>query len=201
MDMKKYLENSEYIDFLENNIQFLAKKLANGCLNDEEIAKKCFLYVRDEIKHIGDYKLDFKSVKASEVLKNKAGWCYAKSHLLAALLRANLIPTGLCYQHLSCGEYKENIFCLHGLNAIYLKKYGWYKVDARGNKEGINADFTPPKEKLAFELGENEYDIEGIFDKPLDIVIEKLNKNDSYEKMMGDFPSINQMLLNMENKY
>ena len=30
---------------------------------------------------------------------------------------------------------KKDIYCLHGLNAIYLKEFGWYKVDARGNRE------------------------------------------------------------------
>jgi transglutaminase-like putative cysteine protease len=37
---------------------------------------------------------------------------------------------------------------------VYLKDYGWYRIDARGNKAGVDAQFTPPHEKLAFELGE-----------------------------------------------
>jgi len=32
--------------------------------------------------------------KASDVLIYGTGYCYAKSHLLAALLRANAIPAG-----------------------------------------------------------------------------------------------------------
>lgn len=190
MDLEKYLKQSEYIDYSDLAIQTLAKQLASGCDDEEEIAKNCFLYVRDEIKHVGDYKLDIKSVRASEVLKNKAGWCYAKALLLAALLRVNGIPTAVCYQRLSCGEYEDGRYCLHGLNSIYLKKYGWYRVDSRGNKEGVDAQFTPPIEKLAFEKGENEYDVEGLFDKPLDVIIEKLEKNDTYEKMKSDFPDI-----------
>ena len=39
----------------------------------------------------------------------------------------------------SGGDFKDDIYYLHGLNVIYLKDYGWYKVDARGNKKGINA--------------------------------------------------------------
>ncbi len=186
--MQEYLKEDEIIDFSNPDIQKLAKELAKECTNDEQIAKKCFLYVRDEIRHVGDYKLDIQSISASDVLKNKAGWCYAKAHLLAALLRANGIPTALCYQRLSCSEYEKGIYCLHGLNGVYLKEHGWYRVDSRGNKEGVDAQFTPPIEKLAFEKGENEYDIEGFFDKPLDVIIEKLEKNDTYEKMKGDFP-------------
>ena len=42
----------------------------------------------------------------------------------------------------------EVLYCLHGLNWIYLKEFGWYRVDARGNKEGVNAQFNPLYEKL-----------------------------------------------------
>lgn len=188
--MKKYLEASEYIDFNEKSIHTLAKELALNCISDEQIAKNCFLYVLKEIRHIGDYKLDDVSIKASEVLKNKSGWCYAKAHLLAALLRANSIPTALCYQRLSCSEYKDGIYCLHGLNAIYLKEHGWYRVDIRGNKEGINAQFNPPNEKLAFVLQENEFDIEEKFHEPIVEVITALKKYKTYNSMINNFPDM-----------
>ena len=96
--------------------------------------------------------------------------------MLTSLLRANNIPTGFCYQRLSCSEYKDDIYCLHGLNAIYLKDYGWYKVDARGNKDGVNAQFNPPIEKLAFELEENEFDLPEIYEEPLEVVVQTLEK-------------------------
>lgn len=38
-----------------------------------------------------------KALAASDVLKHRTGYCYSKNHLLAALLRVNKIPTGLCY--------------------------------------------------------------------------------------------------------
>ena len=40
---------------------------------------------------------------------------------------------------------------LHGLNAIWLAEFGWYRVDARGGKPGIATRFAPPVEQLAFE--------------------------------------------------
>lgn len=128
--------------------------------------------------------------KVSDILKYKTGWCYAKSHLLAALLRANGIPVGFTYQRLSCSEYKKDIYCLHGLNAVYLKEYGWYRVDARGNKEGVNAQFNPPYEQLAFELGENEYDLPEILSEPLDEVVHALKKYQTYDEMVENFPDI-----------
>ena len=188
--MKKFLEESEIIDYQNKDIKNLAKELAKNCSSDTEIAKKCFLFVRDNIRHSGDSKDNITTYKASDVLKYKTGWCYAKSHLLAALLRANSIPAGFCYQRLSCSEYKEDIYCLHGLNAIYLKEYGWYRVDARGNKKGVDAQFIPPYEKLAFKLGKNEYDLPDIYNMPLDIVIKALKRNKTYNEMINNFPDI-----------
>lgn len=187
--LDKYLEESHIIDFSNKEIQELSKSLVQNCINDVEITKKCFLYVRDEIRHVGDYNLNINTCKASDVLKQKAGWCYSKSHLVAALLRANNIPTALCYQRLSCSEYIKDIYCLHGLNAVYLKDYGWYRFDARGNKEGVDAKFNPPFEKLAFDLQDNEFDIEEKFSQPSPIIVDFLEtKFDSYEKMIEKFP-------------
>ncbi len=188
MNFDKFLQESDIIDFSHPTIQKLSRELAKDCKNDEQIAKNCFTYVRDNINHSGDFKDDITTCKASDVLKYKTGWCYAKSHLLAALLRANKIPTGFCYQRLSCGEYKDDIYCLHGLNAIYLKDYDWYKVDARGNKKSVDAQFNPPFEKLAFELAKNEFDLPDIYDEPLDVVVESLNKYKTYAEMIGNFP-------------
>jgi len=80
---------------------------------------------------------------------------------------------------------------LHGLNAIYLKDYGWYKVDARGNKDGVNAQFNPPIEKLAFEIQKNEFNLPNIYHKPLDIIIQTLEQYKSYDEMINNFPDIN----------
>ncbi|CCQ57951.1 hypothetical protein CWATWH0005_152 [Crocosphaera watsonii WH 0005] len=36
-------------------------------------------------------------------------------------------------------------YSLHGFNAIYLPKIGWYRVDARGNKKELTLNFFLPK--------------------------------------------------------
>jgi len=78
--------------------------------------------------------------------------------------------------------------CIYGLNAVYLKNHGWYRIDPRGNKEGVDAQFTPPFEKLAFPLQEGEVDIEGYFSEPLACIIEHLNKYDKYKDIVGKLP-------------
>ena len=186
--MTEYLAANEAVDCDHPSIISLAKKLSTGLDSDEAIAKICFEFVRDEIDHSGDVQAEVTTYKASEVLAYKTGWCYAKSHLLAALLRANKIPAGLCYQRLSQAD-KGPPYSLHGLNAIYLKDYGWYRVDARGNKTGVNAQFVPPKEQLAFEIqDENEGDFKTIYEAPLKEVAEALQCNVDYKAMVQNLP-------------
>lgn len=193
--MDEFLQYSDIIDYTHPSIAAKARELSQGCSSDTEIAKQCFEFVRDEIRHTGDAGEGITTLRASEVLEQAQGWCYAKSHLLAALLRANGIPTALCYQRLSCSEYVEGIYCLHGLNAVYLKQFGWYRIDARGNKEGVDAQFNPPHEKLAFELGENEYDLYDQYSEPLPVVIDTLKARRNYNEIIGHFPDIEDIKL------
>ena len=190
LKFERYLENSKYIDCHHADIQSLAGHLSDGIKEEEKLAKKIFEWVRDEIKHSHDFKLNPVTSIASEVLRHKTGYCYAKSHLLAALLRACNIPTGLCYQRLSIsGEGPP--YCLHGLNAIYLNKHGWYRVDPRGNKKNVLAEFSPPKEKLAFPISEiNEKDFSEIWHEPLPDVIKCLSKYQNYLEVYQNLPDV-----------
>lgn len=188
--MQKYLESNHYINWQHPNVLEKAELLAAGGNDKEQIASACFNFVRDEIKHSWDYQLNQVTCMASDVLKQETGYCYAKSHLLAALLRANKIPAGLCYQRLTISDDKPP-FCIHGLNAIYLEKYGWYRVDARGNKSGIHAEFTPPIERLALPIIiEGEADLPEIWTEPLPIVVQALENAADYEDVSENLPDI-----------
>lgn len=187
--MNKYLASSEYIDWENPELFARAKDLASGTSEPEEITRRCFEFVRDEIMHSWDYEQNPVTCKASDVLKHRTGYCYAKSHLLAALLRANEIPAGLCYQRLTITDVPP--FCLHGLNAIYLEKYGWYRIDARGNKQGVSAEFCPPIEKLAFPIiTQGELDLPEIWSEPLPVVTEVLIKSATYQEVADNLPDI-----------
>jgi len=188
--MQNYLESSTYIDWQTDSVTAKAKQLAQGLDNSLDIAAACFEFVRDQIKHSMDFKLNPITCKASDVLKYSTGYCYAKSHLLAALLRANNIPAGLCYQRLTV-EGDKPPFCLHGLNAVFLESYGWYRIDARGNKEGVTAEFSPPIEQLAYPIiTDGEADLPEIWDKPLDIIIQTLTSHNTYIEVVNKLPDI-----------
>jgi transglutaminase-like putative cysteine protease len=188
--MKKYLEVSKYIDWDNPIITSKAKELSEGLVGPEAIARACFKFVRDEIKHSCDHQLNPVTCKASDVLNHGTGFCYAKSHLLAALLRANGIPAGLCYQRLTIVNDVPP-FCLHGLNAVFLERYGWYRVDARGNKSGVSAGFCPPNEKLAFSvIVKGEADFPEIRSEPLPEVVRVLESSKTYQDVADNLPDI-----------
>jgi hypothetical protein len=187
--MDKYLASSEYIDWEKPEVLAQAKDLASGVSGAEEITRRCFEFVREEIRHSWDYEQNPVTCKASDVLKHRTGYCYAKSHLLAALLRANEIPAGLCYQRLTITDVPP--FCLHGLNAIYLKSYGWYRIDVRGNKQGVSTEFCPPVQELAFPIvTQGEADLPEIWAEPLPVVTEVLINSKTYQEVADNLPDI-----------
>ncbi|MDV3349499.1 transglutaminase family protein [Leptolyngbyaceae cyanobacterium CCMR0082] len=185
-----YLQTSNIIDWQHPSIVELAAFLAKGHGKPTEIAQVCFQWVRDEIRHSFDYQLNPVTCRASDVLRHRTGYCYAKSHLLAALLRANAIPTGFCYQRLSVNDQGAP-YCLHGLNAVYLPEIGWYRIDPRGNRGGIDARFMPPQEKLAFSprLTE-ETDFPAILPAPLAVVVDALNNYQTWHSLLQKLPDL-----------
>ena len=185
-----YLSSSYYIDFDHPRVARKAQQLASEHHNELGLAKACFEFVRDEIQHSWDFRKNPVTCKASDALIHGTGYCYAKSHLLAALLRANNIPAGLCYQRLSVGNAGAP-YCLHGLNAIYLTDFGWYRVDARGNKPGVSAHFNPPEEQLAFAIKEvEEKDLPEIWAEPMPIIVATLEKYSTVIKVYENLPDI-----------
>jgi len=142
---KEFLASTPQINW--DTAEVLANAHALSGSTPVEIARSAFLFVRDQIGHSLDINATTVTQNAAEVLEQEHGFCYTKSFLLAALLRAREIPAGLCFQKL---QDDEGNLILHSFNAIYLEPWGWVKVDARGNKPGVDAQFDPPNESLAF---------------------------------------------------
>ena len=184
-----YLRSTDVIDVASPTVRERARELAAGCSDTVRVAKACFEWVRDNITHSGDHRASVTTCRASEVLAEGTGWCFAKSHLLAALLRANGIRAGLCYQRLCRDD--GNGFTLHGLNAVWLPEIAWYRIDARGNKAGVDAQFSPPEERLAWppEL-DGETDFPEIWPDPAPIVVECLGRFTGWEQVQANLPDV-----------
>ncbi|MBM7517302.1 transglutaminase-like domain-containing protein [Nocardioides nitrophenolicus] len=142
-----YLAADDVVEATAPEVVALASRLGAGVLDDASFAAAAFAWVRDEIAHAGDAGDPRFAVTATEVLADGVGWCYAKAHLLAAVLRAGGVPTGLCYQRLADGPGHV----LHGLVAVHLDG-DWHRQDPRGNKPGVAAEFALGEERLAWPV-------------------------------------------------
>lgn len=160
---KDYLLETECIDYNNSVIQEKVKELKLKSDSQLKYIENAYKFVRDEISHSWDIKSEVVSRKASEALINRAGICWTKSSLLAALLRANGIPSGFSYQFLTrADDNADEGYIIHALNTVFISELNkWIRLDARGNKESVHADFCLDEEKLAFsirsELGEVDY--------------------------------------------
>jgi transglutaminase-like putative cysteine protease len=185
----EYLGASDIVDWSDRAVRERAR-LLGADRSPFEAARACFEFVRDRVKHSGDGRIDAATCRASDVLSHGAGWCYAKSHLLAALLRANGIPAGFCYQRLSVDGHGPP-YSLHGYNAVYLAEFGWYRIDARGNKAGVDAQFEPPTERPAFEVRlPDEFDFEEIRPTPLPVVVDVLESRRGWQEVRRHLPDV-----------
>lgn len=199
--MKLVLESDNIQDYLPEIppiIQFTTPEIAQRIAeikdrtdHKKEQAKYAFEIARDEILHSFDTKDPLVTINAEDVLCNKSGICFSKAHLLASLLRGLGIPAGFCYQRVLRNPKDQNSgFALHGLNAIYLEEYGWFRVDPRGNKPGINSQFSIEEEKLAYpirtEMGEVDYP--NVFVKPLDSVVQSMIESENNQELFSKRP-------------
>ncbi|WNQ14330.1 transglutaminase family protein [Paenibacillus aurantius] len=157
-----YLAETEEVDYSHAGIREKAEELSCRSSNEVAFVQAVFEFVRDRISHSWDIQSTRVTSTASDVLRFQEGICYAKSLLLCALLRSKGIPAGFCYQRLTLGETPETGYALHALNAVFLSSLNrWVRLDARGNKEGVNAQFSLGEEQLAFPIrppfGEIDY--------------------------------------------
>lgn len=178
--LNDFLKELNVVDYSHPIIREKINELFSNEQTDIEKVKIAFEYVRDSISHSWDIQSKRITCKASDVLINREGICYAKSNLLAALLRAVRIPTGFCYQRLTLFDTPEKGYCLHTLNGVFIKSLNrWIRIDARGNKPGVKAEFSINEEILAFPIREDlgEIDYQTIYSAPNEKTINTLETN------------------------
>jgi transglutaminase-like putative cysteine protease len=183
-----FLRATDVVDWTAPEIRALAHGLAAGSTDRQVIARACFEWVRDQIGHCVDYDRDEVTCNASEVLQVGTGFCYAKSHLLVALLRANGLRAGFCYQRLIVDD-PTGPFVVHGLAAVDLGDGIWYRIDPRGNKPGVDAQFVPPVEQLAFPItvpGETLFP--KVYPDPVPLIVRTLRTHTSVRALVGSLP-------------
>lgn len=159
-DTTAFFAADEVIDHDHPLVRATAARLRAEAHDPYAYAEAAYNFVRDAIPHSADSGDPRVTWRASDVLEQRTGICHAKAHALTALLRAEGIPAGLCYQRLVDDDGSGAV--VHGLVALKFPGYDrWARQDPRGNKRGVDARFSLHEERLAWVprpgLGERDY--------------------------------------------
>ena len=185
-----YVEDTIVVDWQTPAIVAWARGLAQGRTGDEEKARACYAFVRDEIAHTADAGGDALPCRASEVLAAGTGIGFAKSHLLAALLRSLGIPADFCYQVVR-RDPAEPEQVLYGFNGVWLaSRERWIQLDARGNRPGLDAQFSidPPRLARSADPTLGEFVYPWIYTRPAQVVVDLLSRNKSLARIAEHIP-------------
>ena len=133
---EEYLRPTEFIDSDSPEIQDFAQKAVGDATTPRDKAVILYFAVRDGI-YYDPYRIDPSpsAYKASTILRQGYGYCVAKAVVLAAVLRAQGIPSRLHFadvrNHLTTERLKKmmktDTFYYHGYNDIWLDGR-WIKV-------------------------------------------------------------------------
>ena len=211
MNMNKleaFLAEDKYVDYSAPIIQAKAVELFGGVAGDTQVARAtgntqvariAYEFVRDKIPHSFDINAKTITARASDVLKHGTGICHAKANLLAALLRLRGIPAGFCFQCCTQMDDDSAGYCVHCYNAVWLDGR-WVKLDARGNKAGVNAQFSLSEPVLAFipRQAYGEYLWPGIYAAPHAETMRMLAQADSLEYIIKNIPDKITLLPDMD---
>jgi len=130
LPIEEYLKPTPSIDCSTNSIKEKAQALTKGQRQIAEKARSLFYFVRDKIKYnmYSPFHLP-EHYRASVILERGEGYCVQKAVLLAALARAEGIPTRLrvadIRNHLATEKAVEtigtNLFVYHAYDEFYIE--------------------------------------------------------------------------------
>lgn len=136
-DFEIYLKPTFFIDSDSKEIINLANKLTENTNDVRENAKSIFYWTRDEILYdpYESFTFEKKDYKASNIIKQKKGWCVQKACVLAALARSLRIPSRLHFGDIRnhrvpeklIKAMKTNLFVYHGYTELYIDG-SWLKA-------------------------------------------------------------------------
>src|SRR5579863_1423557 len=129
-DFEIYLRPTRFLDSDNPQIVEYAKRKTSPDTSDKQKAIDLFYAVRDDIWYDPHHLiLDAAVISASLTLKRGKGYCVEKSLLLAALGRAQKIPSRLGFSivrnHLATQKFIDELgsdkFVFHGYNEFWLE--------------------------------------------------------------------------------
>ncbi|MGH0037467.1 MAG: transglutaminase-like domain-containing protein [Myxococcota bacterium] len=193
--LDRYLEDTEIVDWQTPEVHQQAVALTRGLDGERAPIRALFEYVRDQIAHSFDVTPDdpragVVTCRASQVLRERTGICYAKCHLLAALARARGIPVAFGYQRLRRDPPGKG-FALHGFVAVWLNDAErWAPLDPRGDREGVSTvcDLDEPSWAWVPDAAAGEQTYDRLFARPRRAVLDVLGRAPDLERLRRGLP-------------
>lgn len=186
-NLEAYLTADEIIDYNNTRIAELAGELYQKSGGETEYVKLAFEYVRDNVLHSTSICSDTLTCSASEVLEAQHGICFARSHLLAALLRNKSVPAGFCYQRIILDDDTAPVLVYHGLNAAYIKELEkWIRLDP-----GVTLYFSLEDERLVRPVRPEKGEEDGfiVYPDPDLKIVEKFRKYKTRTQLWENLPT------------
>jgi transglutaminase-like putative cysteine protease len=168
VDLTKYLESTYFIDCDTPSIKAYAAAQCHGKQSELDRAVALYYAVRDDIRY-DPYSMQDKreGLRASSVLKKKAGFCVPKAILLAAVLRSQGIPARPGFadvkNHLSTQRLstlmQTDLFVYHGyveilISNIWVKATPAFNLSLCRNFKVKPLDFDGREDSLFHEFDE-----------------------------------------------
>lgn len=188
-NLESFLQFDETVS-VNHVIRKKTKEIVQAIESDVGKARAIFEWVRDTIPHTKDIAGDIVTCSAIDVFEQGTGICFAKSHLVAVMMRLEGIPCGFCYQLFKNDLASTiNSMALHGLNAIFLESTSqWHRIDPRGNRDDIRGEFSTGEERLAFP--DMPFMDDCVYAKPLQSVVDGLREAADISSLWPHLPSI-----------
>ncbi|MEI6304647.1 MAG: transglutaminase family protein [Candidatus Taylorbacteria bacterium] len=154
-NLQQFLLPTYYCDSDNDLVKDIARKYVDQGLDEAELARRLFYYVRDSTV----YRVGHWTRKASETLLEKGGTCTNNANLLVALLRAAKIPAGYGVMDVVGPEYfgpvvlphfsrnvsrrSKHVYCY-----VYVKDK-WVKCDPSDDEPlSINTQHLNPQSRV-----------------------------------------------------
>ncbi len=180
------LKATEFLDSDSDTVRDFTQKIVGSEDDPVQQAIKLFYFVRDKIRY-DVYGIDMTrlGLKASSIIKNRAGFCIHKSIVFAAACRSLGIPSRLAFSdvrnHISTPALKAlvggDVFHYHAYAEVYLKGR-WVKATPVFNL------------MLCYLFGIAPLDFDGVNDATLQPFDSEGNKSLEFIEFHGSFDDV-----------
>jgi len=132
-----YLQSTNLIQSKDRSILEAVRIVIGNSISKNEIARKLFYFIRDDIRYQFIPQFDEINHLASKILSRRRGYCTQKAILFCSMARAAGIPAGIHFfdiiDHALPPRSKEilktNRLYHHGITSLHLED-NWIKFDA-----------------------------------------------------------------------